>query len=916
MSRQSDHRQPPDRPPREFRNPTATWVAGVGACLVLLAALVLVVDAWSEIRPEVKLLGLVALNVAVAVAASAACRGYPAVARVLAHLAATLTVPSGIAAAATGHARWPVAICLGGVAGVVGCVATHHRWRAPWLVPAAEASAVLALAGVAALTDIPLGVLVAALALTRLVAAWVAEGGRLPAFAAGRTVSDGLSDGSSDGSSDGLSDGLSVGSGWSGTARLALVAAAMPSMALLGRVGIGPGTMVRLGARGDALEWAGPLAGTTAAVVLAMVAWRHRSTILLPASLASLLVGWAMAIPEGVDAGWWWSALPALIVLFAVATAEALGSDLRPAGTLEASGREVNAVESTHAVQVTGAAGATVVGPLLLWHRLPVGLRSAVTHGLLMASVAFPLVMASVLWQRPHSSGAALSLGLWAAALLAAGLPGALRGWWIPIGLVFRAQALVVLAAFAGAVLGSDRAQVLAVAGITVGLAVLHLWTKTHLSRAPWFALLPEQVVAAGLSLLLLIRLRVRLEFDPAPWVSLVVLAAVATMVGAGRAVAQRRPEAHRSTDASSIVGAMLGVPRPETLIDHVMALGAGLALALVWPAGSELVTAIAGLGAGMVVLACGWHRHSVAAAVPMLALLLAQHGGLSLEQSLQLCLVGGVALAGAAAVFTRWTPLSSGAVAASVTVFGGAVDHHHVLASLAGALLGAQLFWCGRCREWAPLRWIGAAVFGLCAASLPVTSGLLPWLLEELEARGITGTDVSAAALTLGMLAVGAVMAHRSLKASGTDGGRPWTSWATLAPGLVLGGLYLLSTYAARPQEGRLAAALAFGVLAVGAGGRWRLAAPLLLGSGLLVAVVVQAAGERLAALPAWSWLAIGGTFLLLVGLSIERRSLPRRPHVGGEDLTDPGRDGLLADTSGPARDRRLLVALWNDLR
>ncbi len=861
---------------------------------MLVAALVLVVDAWNEIRPEIKLLGLVTCNVAVAVAASAARRRYGAVARVLAHLAATLAVPAGVAAAATGHARWPVAICLGGAVGVVSCVATQDRWRAPWLVPAAEASAVLALAGVAALTNLPLGVLVAALALARLGAALLADDASACAF---------------------VTDALSVGSGRSGAARLALVAAAMPSMAMLGRVGIGPGTMVRLGARGEALAWAAPVAGTAAALVLAMVAWRHRSTILLPASLGSLLVGLAMAIPDGVEGGWWWSALPALTVLLCVAMAEAQGADARRGSAAD-----------LHPTALEAMGG----GPLPLWHRLPVGLRSGVCAALLMAGVAFPVLIGSLLWQRPGSSGAALSLGLWAAALLAAGLPGRLQGWWIPVGLVFRAQALMVLVAFAGAVLGSDVAQVLAAAAVAVVLALLHGFTQTRLTQRPWFGLLAEQVAAVATTLLLLIWLRLRSDLDPAPWVSLTVLGVVTLTVAVGGAVR------HRSSEGPSIVGAMRGVSRPETLIDHLVAVLAGLTLALVWPAGSDLVTAIAGLSAGIVVLASGWYRHSVAAVLPALGLALAQYSGLSLEQSLQLCLVVAVALTGVAAVLGRWNPMLSAALAASGTVLVGALEHHPVLASLAGALLGAQLFWCGWHRSWAAVRWFGAALFGLSAASMPVTTGLWPWLVEVLDARGVTDTDLSAGVLTIGMLAAGATLQYRQDRShtsqdhtdpdhtdpnhtdpnhtdqdhTGQHAVGAWvlSSWATLAPGLVLGGLYVLSTQAARPQDGRLAVGLALGVAAVAAGGRWRLAAPLLLGSALLVAVVVQAAGERLASLPAWSWLAVGGVSLLLVGLSIERRSVRTKPGPGGGDMTG-------AEFTPPG-DRRLLAALCHDLR
>ena len=125
--------------------PAATWVAGAGASLLLVAACVVVVGAWSEISPEVKLLGLLAANALVAVAASMARRPVPHVARVLAHLAATLAIPSSLIAMTVARQSWPVAITVGGAVGVLACGAQHRRWQAPLLVIAAEAAAILGL---------------------------------------------------------------------------------------------------------------------------------------------------------------------------------------------------------------------------------------------------------------------------------------------------------------------------------------------------------------------------------------------------------------------------------------------------------------------------------------------------------------------------------------------------------------------------------------------------------------------------------------------------------------------------------------------------------------------------------------------------------------------------------------------------
>ena len=55
--RRDDPRRADDR-----RIPAAAWVAAVGASLVLAAAAVLVVGSWNDIRPEIKLAGLVAVS--------------------------------------------------------------------------------------------------------------------------------------------------------------------------------------------------------------------------------------------------------------------------------------------------------------------------------------------------------------------------------------------------------------------------------------------------------------------------------------------------------------------------------------------------------------------------------------------------------------------------------------------------------------------------------------------------------------------------------------------------------------------------------------------------------------------------------------------------------------------------------------
>ena len=79
----------------------------------------------------------------------------PATARAVAHLAAALTAPVGIAAAAVTGATWPVCVLSGGVLAAVVCDVQARRWRAPLLDGAALIAAGLAIVGLAALVPVP-----------------------------------------------------------------------------------------------------------------------------------------------------------------------------------------------------------------------------------------------------------------------------------------------------------------------------------------------------------------------------------------------------------------------------------------------------------------------------------------------------------------------------------------------------------------------------------------------------------------------------------------------------------------------------------------------------------------------------------------------------------------------------------------
>ena len=69
-------------------------------------------------------------------------------------------------------------------------------------------------------------------------------------------------------------------------------------------------------------------------------------------------------------------------------------------------------------------------------------------------------------------------------------------------------------------------------------------------------------------------------------------------------------------------------------------------------------------------------------------------------------------------------------------------------------------------------------------------------------------------------------------------------------------------------------------------AGGNRKLAAPLFLGTGILVILVGYVTLAITAAFPTWTWLALGGTALLGAGVAMERKDLS--PLETGKRLVD----------------------------
>jgi hypothetical protein len=159
----------------------------------------------------------------------------------------------------------------------------------------------------------------------------------------------------------------------------------------------------------------------------------------------------------------------------------------------------------------------------------------------------------------------------------------------------------------------------------------------------------------------------------------------------------------------------------------------------------------------------------------------------------------------------------------------------------------------------------------GVILSWLAMTGGI--WLrLADADV-----TAVEPYLLPVALLLVGAGLRARSTGAS---------SWIAYGPVItVFGGAALAERMSGGPGWHAVVAGTV-GVLAVAAGGYRKLAAPLLLGTGLLVVLVGYETLAITAALPTWTWLAAGGLALLGAGVAMERKDLT--PIESGKRLVD----------------------------
>jgi hypothetical protein len=256
------------------------------------------------------------------------------------------------------------------------------------------------------------------------------------------------------------------------------------------------------------------------------------------------------------------------------------------------------------------------------------------------------------------------------------------------------------------------------------------------------------------------------------------------------------------------------------------------------------------------------------AAVVPAVAteVALAGTAGLDLaDGGVALCIAASMWLGLAALAREPWrAPLAAAAGAsAAVGLFGAATN----ATSFGPALIitGVLALASGLVLEDGRLSHLGGAV---------ATVGL--WV--TLGVRHVQVSELYVAPVALQLLLAGVVLRAGAVR-------RP-SSWVAYGPAIALLAGSALAERIAGGSAWHSLVAGAVGVAAVAAGGSKRALAPLLLGTGTLVAVVARETLDSNAGVPTWAWLAAGGSALIGAAVAMERSDVS--PIEAGRRVVD----------------------------
>ncbi|MEJ7765603.1 MAG: DUF2157 domain-containing protein, partial [Acidimicrobiales bacterium] len=825
--------------PPDGRRAGAAWVAATGAFLLIAAATVFIAVRWDEVPEAAKLALVGALTGAFLAGGRALRRTLPATGDVLFHLGAFL-VPVDVAGLCLRlDLGWRTVVLTEGAVGAVVLGALAVAGGSVVMAWGAAASVMVLAGGVAAVTPLPAPLLLAA-------AAVVASLHQRPPLAVAGAAAAGL----------------------------APVTGALVTTALLNANGPGPGVLEELGLGGRAAALAAIVSSAIAAVVIGREAVRRHDLSLVALAGVCLTTGaattWVNASPPREVS---FLAGPALFLLVQAVTMLSQRDPFwgRPARVFALCTEVFAAL-----VAAPLALAFVLVAPFTdegfdLFSDGP-GWTPEPAAGVAWALLAVGWLLASWRRQDPQPSPlAALCsavanprtvafLTTSAAAALVVGTGSTIA---TAVGLLVMAVGLVV----AGGNL-AQPSRVAAAAAATVAGAACALWAPFVVAVSYPLGSLP--VALGGAAVLGLAAL---------PWASAArgwvsahlatagsllafcgcaiareeigLVAAMLTAVTAAWALAylveRVSPLAANVVRASMAAGVVGTLGGSFTEIAAV-ATAATLLFALDAARNDEPLIAIgAGLGATLMIgAACGVSGLDAAISGLVLCSSAAVFAGLALVYPERW---RPPFLAGAAAALTAGLPLAAAdpaRLAECLLVVGG-------LGVLAGVLTRNGI--------------LGHAGGGVALVGL----GL------HLTLDGVTASEAFVAPVALQLLVAGWQLCRRA---------DPPSSWVAFGPAIALLGAAALGERLGGGEAWHSLVAGAVGVAAVAAGGWRRLAGPLFLGTGLVVAVTVLESLNTLAGIPTWAWLAVGGTTLLATGIALERSATT--PVEAGRRLVD----------------------------
>ncbi|HEX3623017.1 MAG TPA: hypothetical protein VHT97_11940 [Acidimicrobiales bacterium] len=635
---------------------------------------------------------------------------------------------------------------------------------------------------------------------------------------------------------------------WAAVAGLAPAVGAGAALVL----GIGHGTLRDLGVSGSALG--ASVSGVAAALVLARQAKRSDDLRLAVLALASLLTG--------LVSGWAAAALPAgaggtgLAGLFLAVEVAALVGGRDPFWT-----RPLSSLAEAAEVPATVAAG--LAGVLLLFapfatHLSPDPVRAS-SFGLL--AVGFLVADARRYAGTPRPFALRLLRG----------------GAWAP--------GTVLLAAAAAVAVEVGTASTLATAGALLVLAVLAM-----ASERPW-----SELVVAGFGAWAVVTAGAHPSLAAATGLAGAGLVAETAVRGARRnGASPTEPLLAGAAVATALLGIGIAAPTVGVALATAAAVPAcwllalqldrapgrvgdvaraALVLPVVYALSLSPLHALPVVAAATALLAAdavrlGRREPGAAAAVVLQAVVaeLALAAGLSGPAVGVALSIAAVAWAGLAVVVDGDWRLPF-VVAAGTGLGLGLLVSSPDPATFANCLLvagglGVAAGVTARRSD------VGQAGGALCTIALAI----------HLATVGVQATEPYVAPVAAQLLVAGWVARRRHPGQT--------TSWAAYVPAIaLLGGAGLLERLAGGAGWHALVAG-SVGLAAVAAGGWRRLAGPMLVGTGLLVALTVHESLGALAGVPTWAWLSTGGTVLLGIGVALERSDTS--PVEAGRRLVD----------------------------